>query len=401
MPRRNFFLNSQRTAHTHIYRYVEDFQLRTSQDSLRHAAIALQTNEPYMGVKGPCAFSSIMPDFITGSAIDRMHNIDGGVVKELLSLWFQSQYSAERFSLVQVKDAINERLISIKPPRFVHKMPRSVDELISHGKASEFKAWLFYYSLPILSGIMDPVFFSHYCLLVLGITLLNTNTVTNENIDVASNLLFKFVLTTSHLQSLTMQKYLEELPEGPIRTFCSTRKYGVKICEKLSSSCYSVGTYKNFRNNILPDIVQQTINNFLPIKTIQYYLRLLKNSKLYISQQYTRALQTQSSTVLYKHEGNYNFGSVYCFLKILKCQCDDRCQCTETHYAVIQEFSSERIFNALDNDNTAYDIFHLYKCSKRDSFILIPVASLITVCIEMIISDDTYVGIPINSRENE
>ncbi|XP_014298668.1 uncharacterized protein LOC103572023 isoform X5 [Microplitis demolitor] len=390
-----------------------------------------------------------------------MHCIDGGIVKKLLSLWFQPTYSNQRFSLTQVKGTIDERLTLIKPPRFVHRMPRSVDELISHGKASELKAWLFYYSLPVLNGIMDPVYFNHYCLLVLGITLLNTNTVTNESTEIASNILFKFVrqfetlyglqfcsinmhiiihlpqcvrnlgplwayvcyyyedlngkilknvhgtrhidsqVATSHIQLLTMQRFIDELPEGPIRNFCFSRRYGVKICEKLSDSCYSVVTYKRFTDNALPNAVSQAIDHLSPMPRIQNYLRLLKKSKLYISQMYTRALQTQSSCVLYKSEGNYLLGSIYCFLKLTNCQCENRCQCLKFHYAVIQKYSNEKIFKAIDNDDLPHEIFHIYRCLKQDNFILVSVASLVTVCVEMSIENLLYVGIPVNSRESE
>lgn len=42
-----------------------------------------------MSIKGHTAFSKLMPDFIERIGIDRMHCVDGGVVKKILLLWFE------------------------------------------------------------------------------------------------------------------------------------------------------------------------------------------------------------------------------------------------------------------------------------------------------------------------
>lgn len=96
-----------------------------------------------------------MPDFVKGMGIDRMHALDGGVMKKILTLCCHSMYSGYPFSSIRHIHTINSRLKSIKPPKFVHRMPRDVADLI-HWKASELKMFLFYYFIPVMEGIMTP-----------------------------------------------------------------------------------------------------------------------------------------------------------------------------------------------------------------------------------------------------
>ncbi|XP_044594847.1 uncharacterized protein LOC123272211 [Cotesia glomerata] len=114
---------------THVYKFTQNPTLRTTEQSIEHANIALENNSEQFGVKGPCALSNIMPDFIAGTAIDKMHCVDNGVVKKLLSLWFDSTYNSFRYSLYPVIQVINDRLTSIKPQKFVHRLPRTIQEL--------------------------------------------------------------------------------------------------------------------------------------------------------------------------------------------------------------------------------------------------------------------------------
>lgn len=153
-PGETYHLTDDRGSHTHVYPYTPDPEMRTSNACLTFAEIALNSDSPHMGVKGPCALSKLMPDFIAGTAIDQMHCIFGGVVKKLLSLWFDVSNRNEPYSLVDTSKIINRRLTAIKPPSFVHRMPRTIDDLL-HWKASKLKNWFFYYSLPVMTEIMQ------------------------------------------------------------------------------------------------------------------------------------------------------------------------------------------------------------------------------------------------------
>lgn len=244
-----------------------------------------------------------MPDFVRGMGIDRMHAVDGGVMKKILTLYFDSTYSMYPFSLIRFIDIINLRLRSIKPPKFVHRMPRDVEELI-HWKASELKMFLFYYTIPVLEGIISEVHFNNLLRLVVASAILSSDKITNIMIDVADDLLHRFVrefedlcgvqycsinvhlllhlsscvrnlgplwvyscyeyedlngqylklihgtwhldtqIAASHSQFIKMARLLEELPDGEVRDFCLKKKRQVKIIEGIADHTYSVGSYK-------------------------------------------------------------------------------------------------------------------------------------------------------------
>ncbi|CAG5075417.1 Protein of unknown function [Cotesia congregata] len=405
----------RRFPHTHIYRYTPDPEIRTTRQSVAFAEIALNNNSTHMGVEGPCALSKLMPDFITGTAIDQMHCVSGGVVKKLLSLWFDSSNRGKPYSLVDASDIINNRLISIKPPSFVHRMPRSTEDLL-HWKASELKNWFFYYVLPVMNGVMQLVYYEHFSLFVAGISLLNSDSIPNIDVNVASNILHKFVsefeandcfryedlngqylnvingtrlidsqIVRSHNQQLKLQKFVDELPEGKIKDFCS---------------------YKTYNDDyMIPNNVQLALENFLPVLKIQEYLRFLKDGKLYVSERYTGALQTSSSYALYRDHTGYHLGSIICFVKLSYCQCINENNCLNhrppVHQVIIQTLLSERAFNVTYNQNVQYNIPYLYKSLKMDNYISIDVNRLISVCFGVKVGDDLYVAIPINSNNNE
>lgn len=153
--------------------------------------------------------------------------------------------------------------------------------------------WFFFYSLPILDGIMRPDYFEHYLCLVTAIAILDGEHITRQQFDTAKGLLYKFVRNfenlynlqfctinihqllhlpvcverlgplwvyscfpfedlngkllslvhgTTHIESqiasahtypLQMKAKLDELPEGPIRDFTITVKRQVKICQRV------------------------------------------------------------------------------------------------------------------------------------------------------------------------
>lgn len=187
--------DNRRVGHTNIYRYEGNNRLRTSAETIAQGFEALAIGRPVKGVKGPSSLALIMPNHITGTGIDRMHCVDGGVIKKLLTLWFTPRYSDSPFSLTRPKnlvEVIDRWIKQIKPPKWVHRYPRSIAD-VTHWKASEFRLWMFYYFLPILSKIMRPNYYHHYLLLVIGISILSSDSISNELINAAEILLNEFV----------------------------------------------------------------------------------------------------------------------------------------------------------------------------------------------------------------
>ncbi|XP_074100574.1 uncharacterized protein LOC141528425 [Cotesia typhae] len=178
-------------SHLQVYPYSNTFQLRTSRICKDLARQATPAN-PQLGIKGPTSLAKLMPDFMSGMCIDRMHAVDGGVIKKILNLVFNISYRNEPFSLYANKDTINNRLQLIKPPKFIHRLPRTTDDLI-HWKASELKSFFYYYSIAVFEGIMRAEYFNHYLLLMVSMYFLSADEISELMITTAEDFLHRFV----------------------------------------------------------------------------------------------------------------------------------------------------------------------------------------------------------------
>ena len=64
---------------------------------------------------------------------------------------------------------------------------------------SEFRNWLLYYSLPVLSEVLPNPYFRHYSLLVLGISILSSECISRTHLQEAEVCLLKFYKEFSDL----------------------------------------------------------------------------------------------------------------------------------------------------------------------------------------------------------
>ena len=175
---------------------------RTHQETVTHAKNADRRAltgkaAPECGVKGTTWFMFLPKfDIIRGVAVDYMHCILLGVMKMLLHLWFDKQYRSEAFSISSRMKDVNLRLLSIKPPNFISRVPRSLEDL-GHFKASEYKSFLLYYGLPCLLGILPDEYYQHFLLLVQAVFSLLKESITERDLKQASALLKHFCLNMS------------------------------------------------------------------------------------------------------------------------------------------------------------------------------------------------------------
>ncbi|KAK0078225.1 hypothetical protein PV326_009494 [Microctonus aethiopoides] len=185
--------------------------------------------------------------------IDRMHGCDDGVVKKLMTLFFDTKYRNYPFSLCTALNIINSRLTAIKPPKFIH--------------------------LPILEGVMRADYFENYMRLMFALAILSYESISLEMIQTAQDLLHRFVrefqilygihcnmgcntcyeyeningqllklihgtwhidtqIANSQYEFIKMNRLIGLLSEGNIRNFCLRRKRQVKITEQLQERCY-------------------------------------------------------------------------------------------------------------------------------------------------------------------
>ncbi|XP_062510906.1 uncharacterized protein LOC134186832 isoform X2 [Corticium candelabrum] len=119
---------------------------------------------------------------------------------------------------------LDERLLSIKAPDHFSRIPHMLKEF-STWKASEYRSWLFYWSLSVLRGILPREYYIHYSLLVVGCRLLCGMKISSNDIDRARQLLLKFYErhellygTTSCTMKMHILQHLSEFVErsGPL-----------------------------------------------------------------------------------------------------------------------------------------------------------------------------------------
>ncbi len=163
-------------GHSRIYPYNVDnrlsglFEHRNSADHLETAktveaafkASRRAHTQALQGVKGLSPLA-VLPQFdiIRGTTVDYMHCALLGVMKMLLTLWFDVSHRSEPWSLRRNIQQISGHLSFLKPPNFVHRLPPSIDDL-GLWKASEFRSFL--------------LFFRYHC--CMNICLHNTSSIT-------------------------------------------------------------------------------------------------------------------------------------------------------------------------------------------------------------------------------
>ncbi|CAG2216785.1 unnamed protein product [Mytilus edulis] len=189
-------------GHTHIFPYQEgnpkgpERTVESLQSDVNEVIAKIHQNEKnyiVRGVKGPFWFMFLKNfDVIRGFVIDYMHGICGGIMKMLLTFWFDKKFKHQTFSLFNEKNNVNRRLAAIKPNIHITRPPRSLDELC-HWKSSEYRNFLFLWGIPVLKGIMPQQYLMHFTLLVRSIYNLSRENISGPELDNAEQCLFKFV----------------------------------------------------------------------------------------------------------------------------------------------------------------------------------------------------------------
>ena len=143
------------------------------------------------GVKGESVLSAYI-DIVVRILIDCMHCVLLGVVKQLLEMWLDSANHSKNYYIAPSQaNAINQFLSNIKPPDNFRIKPRSLNDR-AHWKASEYRAWLLYYSLPVLIKTLPGNYVHHYALLVCSMHVLLNDVITVEGLRFSQRALNAF-----------------------------------------------------------------------------------------------------------------------------------------------------------------------------------------------------------------
>jgi len=122
-----------------------------------------------------------------------MHLIYGGLGKTLVKFLVGEEHSQMEYNVHKThSNLISERLLKIKPPYFMTRLPQTIS-LHSTWKTSEHKSWFLYYSLPILKDLISDMYFRHLSTIVAAVQLLNSEAVSKADRKIAGALIVKFV----------------------------------------------------------------------------------------------------------------------------------------------------------------------------------------------------------------
>lgn len=161
--------------HRRLYLPSDSHEARKLEDVKKWADEAKVLGKPVYGIKGPSILSTHI-NLLKSVPIDYMHAVLEGVTKSLLNCWFNSIYHKSKFYLGRRRKEIDRALLRIKPPHDFRRTPRSI--LTSkYWKAAEYRAWLLYYSVPILSNYLPRDYIYHLSLLVTAMHILLGNTI--------------------------------------------------------------------------------------------------------------------------------------------------------------------------------------------------------------------------------
>ena len=196
-------------AHQVRYPILDTYQKRTDASTRLDTSKSLADGRHVRGVKGPsCLFN--LPEFnlIEGYVPDYMHCVCLGVTKMLLDMWTSTKNHAEQFYIGRRDQLanINSRLLSIRPPREVSRLPRTV-KVKSDWKASEWRSWLLFYGVPCLTEVLQTRYLSHLALLSSAICLLIQDSITPHQLQVADGMLFEFVVNFQLLYGVSCMTF--------------------------------------------------------------------------------------------------------------------------------------------------------------------------------------------------
>lgn len=178
------------------YPFLElNSELRTHVSHMKDVLLAEEKRSCVRGVKGRSAFCKLSTlDMVWGFVLDSMHNGILGVTVQLWDLWLKVLTPSQR-------RLIDDLLLLVKPPRDLYRLPGKLSNR-SNWKAAQWKAWLFYYSIPILYGILSNEIMQNYALFVHSMYILSKEFITEVELDKCEEDLMIFVAKFEQLYGI-------------------------------------------------------------------------------------------------------------------------------------------------------------------------------------------------------
>lgn len=394
------------------------------------------TKDPtsFMGVKGPTLLTHMLPfcPFRT-TGIDSLHCIYLGVMKNLLTLLFDSKFKEKPFSLFSKTKEVNDVIQAIQLPHFVQREILPVDK-IAFMKGSVLRNFFFHFMLPVFYKIMKDEYFDNIVDLVKGVSLLNTDSVSKNDIALSDQHLTAFCKNFQRLYGLRrmtfnihllrhLPKCVEELgplqivscfrleeingklanlahgtrhaglqvasglslvselarkvrklPDGIAKSYCEFLMYKWKrlnIREKICDDIFVIGSFDD-SSPYSEEIDEMLSQLYTDLFNAQIFTRLYKSNLMYVASSYGKGSR-DSSFVKFSQGNESCFGEVLCFIKVSK---------PATYEPDVLAYIKRFTVSPFSDD---HDINFMHRFVPSDgNVVVVPVSDLQTVCFKSV-----------------
>ena len=100
---------------------------------------------------------------------------------------FPVQNEMNHSQCINISNIADDRLTSTKLTASISNIPPSMSEHFSYWKVSEHISWLLFCFLPVVSDIMEPIYWYHYCVFVIYMYILMQDTIQDGELEKCHN----------------------------------------------------------------------------------------------------------------------------------------------------------------------------------------------------------------------
>ena len=190
---------------------IPPFQDRTH-DAMIAAMLEVQGNENIDALFGHRGTSELMLlqhlDLRDGQAEDDLHQDHEGSAADLTELLLITEEARVRANMPYnaLVRAIDARLLSIKTPSRISRKPRSIQKRGSYN-GTEWRNWLFFYSIPCLLGLIKPEYLDILASLSNACFILSQDSIEPEEVHDAERILLRVGTSFERMFGVGRLKY--------------------------------------------------------------------------------------------------------------------------------------------------------------------------------------------------
>lgn len=256
-------------------RYIkrDHYELRTHSDTVNKAS-KINGTDSIDGIKGySCMLLFNDFNIIDNFAIDFMHGVALGIVKDILQIWFGMKKIPAVNNGLKIKlqnpnerKILSSRIEQLKPPMHFRRKPRALLDLANF-KATEFLHLLLYYIRFAVGNLLSTKVIKNIELLSAAIFILCKPELNEQQLRVAGDYLNKFTDDFEIIYgkgAVTMNCHLLRHYENMVRN-C-----GPLWCHSLFGFESSIGALKKFVSGT-NSVVIQMANKYVASKTINSF----------------------------------------------------------------------------------------------------------------------------------